>query len=580
MKRLITFLAVFLTLTPILTARESRIGEIELAIGSLTANVIPAVIPKSISSGVRISVTVGGEELSAEEVGLFLGGPFTVEGTLSGPGLTRTVNIPDQNLGIASDPLLVLLPSLPKAGDYALENMRLVVDGRPALQVAPGTVKVIDQVLVTSVLTRALTLEEIRDRGIVLTNGDYLGFQFDIGLLLSSKVVQFSFPVVFDRHGQAVPQPLNLPEVDRLKIEYPDLPTIRPVLLEVNNDGSIERPALEDGALSDVYIPAILVIPGEVGYLKQFFSAQLYVANGAPGSSGLSVRDVTAKITLPRGDDGVLSTEDDPLALPDVREGTQSDILPILTSGGVSVLRPGQTGAAEFLIRGEKEGYHAIEFDIQAVLEGLATGPLNVGAKINGGVLVRNPYFDMTFITPGTVRKDNEFNLYVSVYNVSRAIANDVSVTLNQASLSGAVLLGEATQTISTLMPGESQMLKFSFRSLRTGQVTASYLNLDTMDGSTGTLRFALGVDSRNISLSPDTLSLPAFSLPTDVTDAALRVLGEAWGAANAQMLPSGVIRISKAVITQKALALAEAGLRHELGQSLSDVLTGLAFDF
>ena len=71
---------------------SSGIGELKLTVGSITASVNPAVIPKNVSSGVRISVTNGGEELSAEEVRLFLGGQFTVEGTLSGPGLTHTVN--------------------------------------------------------------------------------------------------------------------------------------------------------------------------------------------------------------------------------------------------------------------------------------------------------------------------------------------------------------------------------------------------------------------------------------------------------------------------------------------------------
>jgi len=585
MKRLIISLAIFFTFSPVLRAQPSSIGSLELAVGGLSAKVNSAVIPKNISSGVRISVTAGGEDLSAGEISRFLGGAFTVEGTLSGPGLTQTVDLPYQSLGVSSDPLLVLLPALPKAGYYTLENMRLVVNGTTALDVAPGTVEIIDQVLVTSVLTRALTLAEIQDKGIILTGNDYLGFQFDIGLLLSSQVVNISFPVVFDRQGQSAPRPLELPEIERLRISHPELPTIRPVLLEVLDGDGNKLPLIsDDDSVGNIYIPAILVIPGDVGYLKQFFSAQLYVANGTPEGSNLVVRDVTAKITLPAGDDGVLGTDDDPLTLPDVRNEKQPETLPVLASDGGASLWPGQTGQTEFIIRGEKEGYHAIDFDIQAVLEGLATGPVTVGAKTAGAVLVRNPYFDMTFITPGIVRSGNEFNLYVSVYNISRAIANDVSVTLNQASLSGAVLLGDATQSIPTLMPGESQMLKFTFRSLRSGQVTASYLRLDTEDGSTGTLRFTLGVDSRNVPLSPDTLSLPAdlSGFPADVIDAAMRVLGEAWGVANAYTgtLPSGVIRISKAAVLERALALAEAGLRHELGQPLSDVLKELAFDF
>jgi hypothetical protein len=589
-------LALFLasSLSSILRAQTypQKIGELELLVGGLVASVSPTnpVIPKNIGAGVRIVVTTGGEELTADEVGELLGGPFTVEGTLSGPGLPQTVNVPGAGQGVTSDPLLLPLPALPKAGDYTLGNLRFIVDGEPVFDVTPEavTVKVIDEVLVTSVLTRALTLSEIQEKGIVISGDDYLGFQFDIGLMLSSKVVNLSFPVVFSRQGGAVPETLRLPEIERLGVLHSGLPQIQPVLLIVDG-GDLPRIPDEGGGRGEIHIPAILVIPGDVGYLKQFFSAQMYVANGTPTGSNLTVRDVTAKITLPPGDDTVTGTADDPLALPETSRGPQSDTLPVLAPGpdgnpSVSTLEPGATGVAEFLLRGEKEGYHALDFDIHAVLDGLVTGPVSVGAKTSGGVLVRNPYFDMTFIVPSIVRKDNEFNLYVSVHNISQAIANDVRVTLNSASLSGAVLLGEATQSIETLRPGESQMVKFPFRSLRTGKVVATYLRLDTEDGSTGRLQFTLGVDSRNAPLSPDTLSLPATvnSLPDNMIDAAMRVLGEAWGVANAPAgtLPPDVIRISKATVTQKALALAEAGLRQSLGQQPSDVLKDIAFDF
>src|SRR6185436_5787211 len=124
----------------------------------------------------------------------------------------------------------------------------------------------------------------------------------------------------------------------------------------------------------------------------------------------------------------------------------------------------------------------------------------------------------------------------------------------------------------------------FEFTSLRTGKVVASYLHFDTQDGTTGALKFSLGVDSRGVPLSPDTLSLPVEvdNLPQTVVEAAMRVLGQGWGVANAPAgtLPPGVIRTSKTVVTEKALALAEAGLRQALGQPLDAALRDLATDF
>jgi hypothetical protein len=61
------------------------------------------------------------------------------------------------------------------------------------------------------------------------------------------------------------------------------------------------------------------VIPNNIGFLNQFFSALLMVTNGAPGQSTLVVRDLTAKIIFPIGEDYVAGTDaspgDDPLIM-------------------------------------------------------------------------------------------------------------------------------------------------------------------------------------------------------------------------------------------------------------------------
>src|SRR5262249_39021171 len=109
-------------------------------------------------------------------------------------------------------------------------------------------------------------------------------------------------------------------------------------------------------------------------------------------------------------------------------------------------------------------------------------------------------------------------------------------------------------------------------------------LRLDTQDGSSGELRFTLGVGERGITLSPDTLALPTSlaPLPPAVVEAAMRVLGQGWSIANAPFgtLPPSVIRTSKRVVIQKSLALAEAALRIALGEAQADAVRDVAFDF
>ena len=214
----------------------------------------------------------------------------------------------------------------------------------PALDVSPSRVplKVIDQILVTSVRTRALTLDEIRARGVDLSSAD------ELPRLLVRDRPEARVAGRPDRDAGGVrprgPRGAPAPRAAAgppAQSAPPLAPTIVPMLLQPEEEagpGAGPPPKLElpggGGAFS---IPALLVIPGDVGYLKQFFSAQLFVANGAPVGSGLVVRDVTGTINLPLGPDGVRGRDpdnctdpkkpetclnDDPLSLPDlVRDG-------------------------------------------------------------------------------------------------------------------------------------------------------------------------------------------------------------------------------------------------------------------
>jgi len=200
-------------------------------------------VPKNIASAVRVVVTNGARSLSSAELTRFLGNSVRAQAELSGPGLPGTITLPYLRAGQVppADPLLLPLPALPISGDYVLSNIRLVAQGQSVLDVVPSevVVKVIEQVLVTSVKTRALTMDEIRDKGIVLDSDDYLGFEFTLGLALESEQVQMTLPVVFDRNGDQVPLPL---QTDRgLGRNGVSLPTVQALLLTVEESGMEDR---------------------------------------------------------------------------------------------------------------------------------------------------------------------------------------------------------------------------------------------------------------------------------------------------------------------------------------------------
>src|SRR6266581_3058307 len=368
---------------------QTKIGSLDLRIGGIQATVTPAqpVIPKNIASGVQVVVTQNGQQMSAAAIAQYLGGPFQIVGEYSGPGLTQTVDVPQTPP--TANSLIVNLPAVTTAGNYTLSNLRFVVDKASVFDVTPSTttVKVIDQVLVTSVQTTTLTADEIQAMGVVLDSSSYTGFQFTVGLQLSSQVVNISFPVVFDQKGVPVPQPLAAPPAASIAGV-----TVIPVLLQAADGGGSGGGGGGGGGLGGAKIPSVIVIPGNVGYLKQFFSAQLYVSNGSPAGSNLMVDNITGTITLPAPADGV--STDAPLSLPSLKSGAQSATLNVLAPdpGGtpsVATLNPGDTGQAQWTIRGDKEGYYTIGFNIGATLEGLPTGAVNLTGTATGGVLVR-----------------------------------------------------------------------------------------------------------------------------------------------------------------------------------------------
>ena len=566
------------------TQTPVKIGSLDLTVGGLSATVTPAqpVIPKNIASGVQVVVTLNGQTLTPAAVAQYLGGSFQLQGEYSGPGLSQTVDVP-QSPSLNS--LVLNLPAVNEGGNYTLSNLRFTVNGNDVFDVSPNSVivNVIDQVLVTSVQTEALTLAQIQAMGVVLNSSDYTGFNFTIGLQLSSQVVNISFPVVFNSQGVAVPQPLMPPPIPTpLGVSVPA--TIVPVLLGLASpDGGAPQPLPLAPGGGSISIPSVLVIPGNVGYLKQFFSAQLYVANNTPPEANLNVTNVSGTINLPPGPDGIVGTSDDPLGLTTLVTGPEPATMPIQLNGS-STLNAGQTGQAQWSIVANSEGFYNLNFAINATLNGLPTGPVSIVGSASGGVLVRNPYFNMTFTVPAVVRSGELFNVYATVTNISQAPANNLTVAIDAASLSGAQLTSGPIPPIPTLNAGDSATLQFQFQSLTTGEVVADYLHFDTNNGSTGTLNFTLGVYANGTPMSPDTIVLPSSvdNLPSDLVNAAMRVIGQAWSVATAPpgTLPAGVIPTSTAIVTQKALALSEAGLRQSLGEPLSNALRDLAPDW
>jgi hypothetical protein len=568
---------------------DDRLTEFDFLLLGLTVKPDPPsqVVPRNTATGIRIELGFSDVNADASALLSLLPAGLEVVAELVGPGIDAPIELR------APPGDFLPIPPLVGKGVYLVRDIRIERNGQLLLRANPdsATVEVIERVLITQVTTRPLTLDEIRQKGILFGDDSFSGFNFTLAMKLDSRPVTIDFPVVFDSND--IPVPIR-PSAG-LDLRGPSLGNtgLVPVMLKP----SIPEREMEsvEFLVRDISIPGLIVIPGDVGFLNQFFSAILLVSNGAPSDSGLWVSSLRAGIVLPTGANPsqaplVIAETDNPPPNDDLIEGAHALELDVLgvgrdgepgTHDDQTRFDPGAQGQAEFLLEGKQEGFHEISFDIQGTLEGLPIGPVPLKGAARGGVLVRNPTFHLTFTAPATVRDQEPFSLFVGVTNVSSTTANLVTVRLDSGSISGATLVSEPSESVDTLAPNDTEVLEFRFISQQTGQVSASYLNVH---GATGDLLFRLGVGERGVPLSPDTIVLPKSveALPPAVVRAALRVLGQAWSVATAPngTLPEGVARVSKQVVLDRATEVAEAGFRVQLQEPLDLALESLLFSW
>jgi hypothetical protein len=520
-----------------------------------------------------------------------------VKATLRGPGLTNALDLQVQ----PNSPFNI--PPLTVAGVYTLENIRLESQGTVLLRSNPESVKitVIEKLLVTQITARPLSAAEIREKGIVFDSSNFQAYNFTTAFALKSgDPINVSFPVLLPSVASTADTKTSVatiggvptPSMPSLKTVIPDtlkLATQIPNLTVLGFE--LQVPALKGQDLIVPPIPGVIVIPGDIGFLNQYFSVMLMVGNAAPTGSNLSVTDLQATILLPPGNDHVANSADDPLRMAMTARGEAPRVQAVVQAGAdgqlgtaddIATLGPGQSGNAEYLVEGRREGSHTIEMSITGTLLGLPVGSVAVAGRAIGAVLVRNPTFTLTFTHPEAVQAGEQYSLDVTITNTSSSPANFVSLNLHGPNVSGATVVGEPTREIESIPAGDSATVSFDLVARVSGKVTASTLDSDENVSGRFQLKSAVGADG--VPMSPDSLVLPkeASSLPKSVRDAALGLLGKAWAVATAPAgaLPKDVVRFSKQIVLDRAVEVAEAGLRVSLHEPAADSAAQLLMDF
>ncbi len=544
----------------------------------LQINPISQTIPKNIATTLNTQLIfpeINGQTITYATSNLPQN--YKVIAELSGPAIDGK-----QILETTPDKML-LIPPLPLPGSYIVDNIRLTdAQGNTIIPAQPSfaTIEVIDKIIVTQVTSRPLSLEEIENLGITISEENFTVYMFTIGFATESGI----------EHQIEVPFALDIPDggssgMDNYRyipgLEYPTLD----IKLFQFEKVDPEMPGLE--------LPPIrgaIMIPGNIAFLNQFFDVEVLVTNEAPESANLYLTDVSAEIKLPFGNDHVPNSDDEPLRMAEVGGVEQSFLTAVLNQEDqTTLISPQQIGAGSFIVEGVKEGTHKVNIDITATLNGLPSGSIAIKGTAEGVVLVRNPTFSLTFSHPDIVRTGEEYSLYVTISNTSDADANLVSLTLDPANVYGATMLSDTDPdtdlgviSFSTIAAGDSATAEYRLISRQTGKVTAT--GFVGEGGLSGLFQLHTGVGETGIPLSPETLILPDYvnDLSEDILFQATRILGLAHSVATAPsiVLGSDIVRTSMDVVWKKAFELSEAGLRVSLLETEERSVADLMLDW
>jgi hypothetical protein len=178
------YIAVSLAWLAFVASAQARpLATLTLEITGQGMAVTPAAlsVPKGIPGSVGVAVR-----------GQIPAGAF-VEAYLRGP------SFPARRLVGSSDKPL-MLPPLNLVGDYSLDGIRLVTpDGTVVLEGTPNSVpvQVFDEILVSRVTSRPLSMTEIEEKGIDIDQSNFRAVEFEVGFVLEGgQAVKVKLPMV------------------------------------------------------------------------------------------------------------------------------------------------------------------------------------------------------------------------------------------------------------------------------------------------------------------------------------------------------------------------------------------------
>ena len=210
------------------------------------------------------------------------------------------------------------VPGLGQAGDFQISGLRITSGGSTLLD-APGktvSLRCLGEVLISSVTSTPMTLDEIRAAGVQLGQGDFNATRFTLALSFGSNKVNLKVPVAIPVYN-GLDSPFSDPQIGRLELEGdPDMaPDLQVALADLTPPGDFTLSRPEIAHLATHAFKSLVVIPGSIGYLHQFFKVNLIVLNALPKGqadyAGYRVGKLLGTLAIPPAESTSLTARSD-----------------------------------------------------------------------------------------------------------------------------------------------------------------------------------------------------------------------------------------------------------------------------
>ncbi|MCB1049314.1 MAG: carboxypeptidase regulatory-like domain-containing protein [Acidobacteria bacterium] len=426
-----------------------------------------------------------------------------LQAAVVGPGISTpiTINQPAEPLQIAIDRHVFT-----QVGTFRLVNVRLTANNQTLELATPSDaqITVVDDLFVSQVEVREISQQELIEKGYLFKKTDFHAVNFNLSLVLGSKKETVSIDALFPRTEEGAFKPVI--------IQDPFKPFVKPVFFNFGyKTDDPWSPREKPGAN---YRPdGILLIPGNINFLKSHFSVTALLLNTAPDALNVRMERLRARLVLPEaGPAGLPVTTNQELRQDMHHPGADGQLG---TADDRSAIYSGEKASSEFIVIGNLEGAYPIEVEITGDMV-LPQGIEKIQSNSQGMVYVKGQDYSVVFEHPDAVEENEPYDLVMYLRNTGPSLLEG-AVQLDPFKLVGTRLAaGQDPQLAFSVGPEGEQALVWHMVATTSGKVLTTYFKGDGVAGIQ--LRVAVGASGE--SISPVVFSYPPqfYLLPASLT--------------------------------------------------------------